>query len=339
MKMHFYRIFIYFKAKDRILAELSNYSKRIAESGFVEPCQCCYHHNDKCAGNASKLAMAMDDNRSLRLELLGRLVRPLVGYCLRNSHSLQELFSVIKQAAVKMAEEEIRKVGKRPNVSRVSVLTGLHRAEVNRLYQADSEEPQEPLNLLARVMSQWRLDRRFSKSEGHPRALSYRGDDSEFKRLVETVSKHINPGTVLFQLVRVGAVAKSKQRVRLLRHLESVQGDPLKGFDLLARDMETLTLTVEENLFSPQKRTNLHLRTEYDNVFFKNLPEIRDWLMDQGKEFHKRAREYLSSFDKDVNPGQEGEPAGARVVLGAFSWTSKPLPPETAAAATKKSQK
>ncbi|RIL12652.1 MAG: hypothetical protein DCC75_00075 [Proteobacteria bacterium] len=51
------------------------------------------------------------------------------------------------------------------------------------------------------------------------------------------------------------------------------------------------------------------------------LPAIRKWLLNQGIQLHKRARIYLSRFDRDLNPSPDK--GGARVVVGAFSWTSK----------------
>ena len=45
------------------------------------------------------------------------------------------------------------------------------------------------------------------------------------------------------------------------------------------------------------------------------------WLLKQGTDLHRRAREYLASFDLDLYPDSKAAEGGARVVLGAFSWT------------------
>jgi hypothetical protein len=67
---------------------------------------------------------------------------------------------------------------------------------------------------------------------------------------------------------------------------------------------------------------NLHIHTEYDNVPTKDLPKIRAWLLDQGKAFHRRAREYLSRFDRDVSrTSSESDSGSGRVIVTAFSWT------------------
>jgi len=67
----------------------------------------------------------------------------------------------------------------------------------------------------------------------------------------------------------------------------------------------------------------LHLRTSFNNICRKDVPDIRRWLIVQAKEFHKRARDYLSIYDKDINPDLMGntEPI-ARISLSSFSFAA-----------------
>ena len=260
---------------------------------------------------------------SHRLDVLELILRPLVRFCLRYGHSFQEFLAVAKRLFVQLAEEEIRKTSSKVNVSRISVMTGLNRSEVDRLFGPEPEGPAERLGVLTRVLGQWRNHHDFTTSTGQPRSLTYRGEDSEFKQLVATVSKNINPGTVLFELQRKGYLKKTRQHINLQKEVFSLQSDPHKGFDLVARDIETLLQASEQNIYNLQPVSNLHIRTEYDNIIKSKLPEIRRWLVDEGKHFHKRARDYLSALDKDVNPGTENEEAGCRVTVTAFSFTSE----------------
>ena len=62
-----------------------------------------------------------------------------------------------------------------------------------------------------------------------------------------------------------------------------------------------------------------------DNIHLKDLPKVRQWLMDRGKEFHLSAREFLAMHDKDVTPAADPhEPAGGKVQLQAFSLITSP---------------
>ncbi len=61
-----------------------------------------------------------------------------------------------------------------------------------------------------------------------------------------------------------------------------------------------------------------------DNIFYRDLPRIRRWLVDEGKLFHQKVRNYLAQFDKDISVEQGDMRSGARVTVTAVSLTSTP---------------
>ena len=265
--------------------------------------------------------MEADKYRNIQLDVLRSLMRPFVRFCIRHSHSIQDFTMIAKGVFLTVAEEEIRKSTKKVNVSRLAVMTGMYRDEVTKLYREKVPQPSEPMSILSRVLGQWRQDKRFTTKSGAPRVLTYKGDESEFRDLVETVSKNINHGTVLFELKRLGFAEETPKGLKLLKQLFGFEDDPRTGFELLARDVETMMDAVEENLLAQKDFSNLHIRTEYDNISVKELKTIRKWFIDEGKAFHRKARDFLSKFDRDINPDSKDNSAGTRVVLGSFSWT------------------
>lgn len=266
----------------------------------------------------------MVDYRSIKLDVLYLVLRPLVRFCLRHSHSFQDLVNTAKRAFILLAQEEIGRASDKINVSRISILTGIHRAEIRRVLEQKEPETSEPPSVLGKVILRWRHDPRFVTKPGEPRELGYKGCDSDFTQLVESVSTALKPGTVLFELERAGYVERSQAQVALLRESFTFQSDPRKAFELLAKDIDALIVAVEQNILKQQVISNLHLHTAFDNVFQKDIPKIRRWLLNEGKKFHKRARTYISRYDKDINPAAEEELAGAGVVLSAFSITTQP---------------
>jgi hypothetical protein len=48
-------------------------------------------------------------------------------------------------------------------------------------------------------------------------------------------------------------------------------------------------------------------------------PRIREWLLQKGAALHAEVREFVGSFDKDINPSRYAEPGGVRVTVGSFS--------------------
>ncbi|RMG41817.1 MAG: hypothetical protein D6719_07755 [Candidatus Dadabacteria bacterium] len=262
--------------------------------------------------------------RKTQLALLESLLKPVARFCLRHSQSIQDLVNTAKVVFVKVAEEEIRKTTDKVNVTRLSVMTGLYRNEVARIYRDGKDEPVGHESELSRVIGQWRHDPRFRTKAGKPRVLTFKGPDSEFAELVTSVSKNLKPGSIEFELRRLNYVEETPRGLKLKMEMPGLEGDPVKGFQIVSDDIDTLIKAVEENMLNRYEVSNLHIRTEYDNISKKDLKEIRQWFVERGKRFHREAREFLSKYDRDVNPEIPEDQAGARVAVGSFSLTTDP---------------
>lgn len=259
----------------------------------------------------------------LRKKALQLLLRPIVRFCMRGSNPIQDFIDLAKVVFVEIAADEIQRGGGKANVSRISVLTGLHRRDVTKIHRDDAEPIRSSPSLLTRVIGLWEAAEAFTTKTRKPRTLTCNGDNSEFYHLVRSVSTNIKPGSILSEMERMGLVERSSRGVRLSKRVQTCGGDPEKLFDLLSRDVDTLITAVEENIFTEGESPNLHIRTEYDNIYKSDLPAIRAWILEEGKEFHRRVREFLSRYDKDITSRPSGE-AGATVAVGAFSLISDP---------------
>ena len=175
----------------------------------------------------------------LTLESLKLLFKPLIRLCLLNGIGIQEITEVVKVCLVDIAKEEMRGKNEKINVSRLSVMTGLHRRDVMRLLDSDSES-KEPLTLISRILGQWAADMRFKTKSGTPRVLTVDGNNSEFSKLVGTVSKDVHHGTILFELKRIGAIEHVKGGIKLIDRAQNVRSDPQKGYQILSADISDL---------------------------------------------------------------------------------------------------
>jgi len=195
--------------------------------------------------------------KTLRHRCLEALIKPLVNYCLRHGHTYQELATVARKAFVERASETLRQRGEKVNTSRLSVVTGLNRNEVARLNKKSSERSYPTESIAARVMSHWETAPEFLDGRGKPKKLSFEGNSSEFSHLVEAVSKHVHPGTVLFDLIRTDSVKKTKNGLRLTATAHGIGDDTLQGYELLSNNMDALILAVEENIENKPHPSNL----------------------------------------------------------------------------------
>ncbi|MDC0358262.1 DUF6502 family protein [Oligoflexia bacterium] len=251
------------------------------------------------------------------IKCAGKLLAPVLRFCLRHSLTIQELNEEIKHQYITVAADELAKNRIMVNTSRLSVATGLRRHEVQRIWQGERKDASPGHG--QRVVGQWMNDARFLTKAKKPRVLGYKGPDNDFDTLVKLVCTDVPPGTVLFELVRTGVVEKTKTHVKLLEHSHISSDKPIESFQLYAQDSTDLLNAVEENVIDKPKPLNLHVRTEFDNVSQNDLKKIRTWLNKEGNAFHKKALKYLARFDLDINPPAKPEPGGARIVITSFS--------------------
>ena len=251
------------------------------------------------------------------------LLKPVVRFCLRHSLHVQDILESAKVLFVEIAAEELENNKKKPNIARLSAMTGLQRREVMRIYR-DADIKEEPRGLVRRIIGQWQQDRRFLTKSRKPKVLSFDGPDSEFRMLCEEVSNDITAGTVFNELERIGAVKKVRNGVKLLARAYVPTGDVKAGFGLLSDDIEDLSMAVEENILLQPDPPHMHVKTEYDNISPDSLEKIRDWIYREGSALHQKARNFISQFDQDINPSKDGTDESARVVLGSFSYITEP---------------
>lgn len=261
------------------------------------------------------------DAREILRGALGGLLRPVVRYALRHGFRIQDFLEAAKVSFLDVAESEIKDSGHEVSVSRLSVVTGIHRRDVMRLWR-DESEPKADTDVVMRIIGQWQGDRRFC-IKGKPKVLHLSGVTGDFRELVFSVSRDLNPYTVLFELERAGAVSVSDDGIRLLSRSHQISGDAKKGLSVLSEDSSDLISAVSENLLSSPAELNLHIRTEFDNIPPEDEPEIRRWMIDEGARFHKKVAEFLSRFDRDTSGKKKTEGGRLRAVLGSFSFTEK----------------
>ncbi|MCB0346633.1 MAG: hypothetical protein KDD66_16075 [Bdellovibrionales bacterium] len=233
--------------------------------------------------------------------------------------SIQLLSDVLKEVFVQVAVDEISKSNQKLTVSRISCMTGLHRNDVAKIFRGDPKENRTVPDVVTRVIGQWEQDKTYRGSDGKPKKLSFKGQNSDFTKLVSKVSKSIGAAAVLFELERVGAVEKQGNKLKLTAQHLQFTGNYERSIDLASRNVHTIFDAIDENIEGNHEIPHLMLRTEYDNILIKELPKIRAWFDKEGKKFHQRARLFLAKYDQDISP-VSGEPAGAKVTIGSFSF-------------------
>lgn len=261
----------------------------------------------------------------LNLKLIRLLLRPIVRMLIRHGHGFSEVVEALRGEFVDVAIKDLEKEGHDINVSRLSAVTGIGRREVSKVIKSSANNTQAA-RVAARVIGMWQNSNDFKDKNGTIKDLTINGTQSEFFSLVETITKDINPYTLLFELLRSKVVVKiNEETIRLIKTEFIPSQSPEQGLELLSSDLDDFIVSVDENIYSRSQIPNLHLKTEYTAVRDSAIPQIEEWLVKEGSLFHSKARDFISQFDIDINPvsdQQTGVDKGnseTRVVLGTFS--------------------
>jgi hypothetical protein len=257
--------------------------------------------------------------RKIFLESLSTILSPIVKFCILRSIKYQDFAETAKRIYVKAAQDDIKLRELESSTSKLSVITGLRRREIDRLLNIQEDLPSDGI-LILRLIGQWTGDKRFQNNRGKPKALELEGNDSEFASLVKTVSRDINHRTLLFELERAGFIKRIGKKIHLVSSVYIPKENLRDGFSLLSSDIRDLIAAGNENIFSRAGPTNLHAKTVYDNVPLELESRIREWFLIFGGKVHKEVRKYLSQYDKDINKQMAKKAGRMRVVLGTFSY-------------------
>lgn len=171
------------------------------------------------------------------VKALRQALRPLLRVMLARGITLPYITELIKALLVEVAESDFRLDGKPVTDSRVSLLTGVHRKDVNRLRHGDTEgddgtEKVPPVvSLGAQLVAQWLGNPQFLNADGQPLPLPRNiseGGPQSFEALVAGINSDIRSRVVLDEWLRLGVVNLDDQRMVCLNTQAFV---PAKGFD------------------------------------------------------------------------------------------------------------
>jgi hypothetical protein len=275
----------------------------------------------------------MDADRRPRLALdtaIMRLLRPLVRVLLRHAVPYSAFEDLAKRVYVEAALADFAIPGKKPSISRASILTGLTRKDVQRLVAepADgSPEVGERYNRAARVLTGWVRDPDFLDADGAPRALQSEGALS-FGALVRRHSGDMPTRAVLDELLRVGAVRLRDDGLYepIARAYVPQQGT-LDKLNILGTDVADLIDTIDHNLQHGPDDPRFQRKVMYHSIDVQALPAFRKLSAAQAQALLEKLDRWLAANDTDPAPADRPSAERARVGLGIYYFEERLAPP------------
>ena len=255
-----------------------------------------------------------------------KLLPPLVRILLRNGMAAKTFHELVKSTYVAVARDEFGVDGEKATTSRIAVLTGLTRKEVQLLINTPLEGKDrygDQYNRAARVLTGWLRDPDFGDGRGHPLPLRMRGKPVSFHELVKRYSGDIPAPTMLQELVRVGAVKQLKDgRLGLV-----VRGYiPQKGLDqkmaILGQDTADLISTIDYNVHVNPSSPRIQRKVMYDNVPIESAEAFQSVAQARAQEMLEALDRWLSHRDRDANPTVKGK-GRVRIGLGVYHFEER----------------
>lgn len=169
------------------------------------------------------------------IKALRQALRPLLRVMLARGITMAWLTAAIKALLVEVAEKDFQLDGKPMTDSRVSLLTGVHRKDVNRLRRSgkhtDAGKMPPVVSLGAQLVAGWLGNPQFLDADGQPLPLprhASEGGAQSFEALVAGINSDIRSRVVLDEWLRLGVVHLDEQRNVCLNTQAFV---PAQGFD------------------------------------------------------------------------------------------------------------
>ncbi|ARU59002.1 hypothetical protein OLMES_5015 [Oleiphilus messinensis] len=253
----------------------------------------------------------MKDIRNIIVQSMFKLMRPLVRIMLRHGFSYGEFAEIAKLAYVDIAEKEFRIEGRKQSVSRICVLTGMHRKDVNRLLEQLQSQSMdiEPLNRAARVIGGWMSDPDFLSRAGRPNPLPFEGTQHSFSALVKRYSGDMPARAVLDELKRAGAVIVSDTgKIKLVSDAyipHNADEQLIQVMGICGTDMLN---TISHNMAHPPERSHLQLAVAYDHLAPETVQEFKKMCEQDAHQLMNKYNAWLAERDLD-NPKVKRDPA------------------------------
>lgn len=226
-------------------------------------------------------------------------MRPIASLLMRCGMTWKEFAELCKSVFVEVASEEYGIRGRKTNVSRTAILTGMSRKEVKR--QRDLLEGETPVTSdkttdATRVLSGWHQDELFLDESGNPLDLPLEGKSASFAELLSRYGGDIPSGAMLKELRHANVVeevgdgklrAISRYYMPVRLETESL----LRAGGVLRDLAATLNNNVAPVDDEEPRFEGIAVNDEMDASV---IPEFREYMDKEGQRFLEKLDDWLT---------------------------------------------
>jgi hypothetical protein len=249
-------------------------------------------------------------------------MRPIARLLLRSGLGYREFAELSKSIFVEVASNDYGLRGRKTNMSRVAVMTGLSRKEVKKVRETLDARTDAVMARARRpelVLAIWHSDPMFLDRRGYPKRIGFEGPGPSFRELVARVGGDIPPKAMLNELLRAGSVVEEGGKLRAVSQSYVPNPNDPETILVAGGALRHLASTIAHNLACDDP----DLRFIERRVYSEKLPEY------QRKRFRKLAREkgdlllrdlsaWLSERERDSDDSGEISEPSQRIGVGLY---------------------
>lgn len=195
----------------------------------------------------------------------------------------------------------LRERGERLSASKITALSGVHRKDAGHILREHTAPEVAAIDPIAKLMNLWESDNRFVDKNRTPKPLTWKAAQSEFAQLSREITTDVSPSSLIAELERRNLVRKVHDKLIPTEGYNRLPLEPVPRFLNLAKNVRYLFQAAVENLFASEEPRNAHLRTEFENLSSEQIGELRNWVLEENIEFHKRLRQKLTLLERDLH--------------------------------------
>jgi hypothetical protein len=270
------------------------------------------------------------------LRSIRRVMRPVVRLLMQSGVTFPVLADLLRALFVDVAVTDLLIDRRAQTDSRVSLLTGVHRKEIRRLRQAETEPDAVPplVTLASQIIARWLATPAFLDPDGRPLPLprSARTDATEpsFESLVSTVTADVRARTVLDDWIAQGIVTlDADDRVRLNTSVFIPRPGSAEQLFFFARNLHDHIAAAAANIAAPAGPPFVDRSVHYDKLPTEAAQRLealgREAAQSMLLAVNRAAMEIADRADATAAPAI----ATQRVNLGVFLYVEDEKPEPT----------
>lgn len=251
-------------------------------------------------------------------------MKPVARLMLKNGVGYREFSEICKAAFVEVASVDYGIRGRKTNMSRVAVMTGLSRKEVRKVRDA-LETGSHAMTIQARrpesILTFWHTEPEYLDKKHRPKRIRFDGPGPSFCELVTRVGGDIPPRAMLIELLRAGSVVEEGEKLRAVSRSYIPEPHDPQAILIAGDAIRDLVSTIHHNLSCENPEERFLER----HVYSERLPEVnrsrfRKLARDRGQLLLQDLSAWLAEREGplETSDSEDGRVARPRIGLGVY---------------------